>query len=216
MGMGANPKTKGRLLMEIAEEYRLKVSVRNNLILRAIEDHGYTNLNKFSKACEVPIGGLYGLVNLKDAPITTEGEFTKPARLLMEALGACPTDLWTPEQLTMRLKSNSVERELSKEALQIALQSDAKSLLGIPYEGTFNAERAEIVKDVVDSLTPREVGILNVRFGLNDEEELTLEEAAKRFGVHRERIRQIEAKALRKMRHPSISDKLKHLLDEEE
>jgi RNA polymerase sigma factor (sigma-70 family) len=201
--------------MEIAEEYRLKVSVRNNLILRAVEDHGYTNLNKFSKECEVPIKGLYDLVNLKDAPLSVEGEFSKTAKLLMEALGACPTDLWTTEQLTMRLKANSVERELSKEAVQIALQSNAKSLLGIPYEETFNAEKAEIVKDVVDTLTPREVKVLNLRFGLNDEEELTLEETAKRFGVTRERIRQMEAKALRKMRHPSRSDKLKPLLDEE-
>jgi RNA polymerase sigma factor (sigma-70 family) len=202
-------------VMEIAEEYRLKVSVRNNLILRAIEDFGYTNLNKFSKAALVPLTGLYDLVNLKEAPITIEGEFSKTAKLLMEVLGACPTDLWTSEQLTMKLRTNSVERELSKEAVQIALQSDAKSLLGIPYEEAFNKEEVELVKDVVDSLTPREVKVLSLRFGLDDEEELTLEETAKRFNYTRERIRQIEAKALRKMRHPSRSDKLKHLLDEE-
>jgi RNA polymerase sigma factor (sigma-70 family) len=196
------------------EEFNIKVSVRNNLILRAIRDYGYTNLNKFAKACEVSITGLYDLVNLKDAPLTVDGEFSKTAKQLMEALGACPVELWTEEQLTMRLRSNTVERELSKESLQIALQSDARSLIGLDYPEQEIAEvdNARVIGDKLDSLTRREAKILRLRFGLDGVKEHTLEEIGDLFGCTRTRINQIEASALRKMRHPSRSNELKDML----
>ena len=71
----------------------------------------------------------------------------------------------------------------------------------------------EQVMDVLDSLTPRERKVLELRFGLEDGRSRTLEEVGREFGVTRERIRQIEAKALRKLRHPSRSKKLKDYLD---
>ena len=67
--------------------------------------------------------------------------------------------------------------------------------------------------DVLDSLTPREQKVLKLRFGLEDGRARTLEEVGKEFDVTRERIRQIEAKALRKLRHPSRSKKLKDFLE---
>jgi len=202
-------------VMEIAEEYRLKVSVRNNLILRAIEAQGYTNLATFAKCEDISLSGLYGLINLKNAPIGVEGEFSKSAKELMEVLGACPTDLWTEEQLTLKLRTNSVEKQLSKEALQEALQSNARSLVGLPYDEVADKEEVEIVKDVLDSLTPREAKVISMRFGIGKEDEGSLDDIGKHLGFSKERVRQIEAKALRKMRHPSRSDKLRELLDEE-
>jgi len=71
----------------------------------------------------------------------------------------------------------------------------------------------EQVEDVLASLTPRERRVLQLRFGLDDGRSRTLEEVGKEFGVTRERIRQIEAKALRKLRHPSRSKKLKDYLE---
>ena len=71
----------------------------------------------------------------------------------------------------------------------------------------------EQVEDVLDSLTERERKVLQLRFGLDDGRSRTLEEVGKEFHVTRERIRQIEAKALRKLRHPSRSRKLKDYLD---
>ena len=71
----------------------------------------------------------------------------------------------------------------------------------------------ETLGDVLDSLTPREEKVLRLRFGLEDGRSRTLEEVGKEFNVTRERIRQIEAKALRKLRHPSRSKKLKDFLD---
>ena len=71
----------------------------------------------------------------------------------------------------------------------------------------------EQLMEVLDSLTPREKKVLRLRFGLDDGKARTLEEVGKEFNVTRERIRQIEAKALRKLRHPSRSKKLKDFLD---
>ena len=70
-------------------------------------------------------------------------------------------------------------------------------------------EFIESIKDLLDSLTPREAKVLKLRFGIGVDREYTLDEVGKHFDVTRERIRQIEAKALRKMRHPSRSDRLK-------
>jgi RNA polymerase primary sigma factor len=75
------------------------------------------------------------------------------------------------------------------------------------------ASLREVTKDVLDSLTPREAKVLRMRFGVEMNTDHTLEEVGKQFDVTRERIRQIEAKALRKLRHPSRSERLKSFLD---
>jgi RNA polymerase sigma factor (sigma-70 family) len=198
------------------EEFNIKVSVRNNLILQAIKNQGYTNVATFSKECEVSLTGLYGLINLKEAPLTVDGEFSKVAKQLMEALGACPVELWTDEQLTMRLKKNVVERVLNKESLQIALQSNARSLIGLDYpeQEIAEADSVRVISDKLDSLTPREAKILRLRFGLDNVKEHTCEEIGELFKCTGGRIQQIEAKALHKMRHPSRSDDLRNLLNE--
>ena len=83
----------------------------------------------------------------------------------------------------------------------------------IPVDfATFEGLR-RVVKDVLESLTPREAKVLRMRFGIDMNTDHTLEEVGKQFDVTRERIRQIEAKALRKLRHPSRSEQLRTFLD---
>ena len=82
-----------------------------------------------------------------------------------------------------------------------------------PAEAALHTGMQDIVKDVLDSLTPREAKVLRMRFGIEMTTDHTLEEVGKQFDVTRERIRQIEAKALRKLRHPSRSEKLKSFLE---
>jgi RNA polymerase sigma factor (sigma-70 family) len=197
-------------------EYNVKVTVRNNLILQAIKDFGHTNLNNFAKATGVSITGLYSLVNLMEPPIGVKGEFIKTAKDLMEVLGACPSELWTDEQLTLRLDSNRTERVMSKEALQVTLQSNARSLIGLDYpeQEMIEEDMVRIVKDKLDSLTPKEAEILRMRFGFDGGIGHTLEEVGDKFKVTRERIRHIESGALRKLRHPSRSDDLQQFLTE--
>ena len=77
-----------------------------------------------------------------------------------------------------------------------------------------NASLHEVTKDILDSLTQREAKVLRMRFGIDMNTDHTLEEVGKQFDVTRERIRQIEAKALRKLRHPSRSEHLRSFIDE--
>ena len=84
-----------------------------------------------------------------------------------------------------------------------------------PAEFALHGSMRNVVKDVLDSLTPREAKVLRMRFGIEMNTDQTLEEVGKQFDVTRERIRQIEAKALRKLRHPSRADKLKSFLESE-
>jgi RNA polymerase primary sigma factor len=82
-----------------------------------------------------------------------------------------------------------------------------------PIENTTNINLSETVRDVLAGLTPREAKVLRMRFGIDMNTDHTLEEVGKQFDVTRERIRQIEAKALRKLRHPSRSETLRSFLD---
>ena len=82
-----------------------------------------------------------------------------------------------------------------------------------PIEAAMQAGLRDVVKDILDGLTPREAKVLRMRFGIEMSSDHTLEEVGKQFDVTRERIRQIEAKALRKLKHPSRSDKLRSFID---
>ena len=82
-----------------------------------------------------------------------------------------------------------------------------------PIEAAMQAGLRDVVKDILDGLTPREAKVLRMRFGIEMAIDHTLEEVGKQFDVTRERIRQIEAKALRKLKHPSRSDKLRSFID---
>ena len=82
-----------------------------------------------------------------------------------------------------------------------------------PLDAAMQAGLRDVVKDILDSLTPREAKVLRMRFGIEMSTDHTLEEVGKQFDVTRERIRQIEAKALRKLKHPSRSDKLRSFMD---
>jgi RNA polymerase primary sigma factor len=107
-------------------------------------------------------------------------------------------------------------------SLETPSGDDADSHLGVfiedtgtlsPSEWALHGSMRDVVKEVLDSLTPREAKVLRMRFGIEMSTDQTLEEVGKQFDVTRERIRQIEAKALRKLRHPSRADKLKSFLE---
>jgi len=179
------------------KEFRLKVSVRNNLLLSAIEAQGYTSVAEFERACELGSGSINNLVAMREAPILQSGEFSQKAKLVMEVLGAAPTDLWTEQQLTIKLKTNSGERAIDANLVQHLLeQKNRNEYLPSPEDLLLAAETSAIVNEVLGTLNPREKEVLHERFN-NDS---TLDEVGKIHGVHKERVRQIEAKALRKLR----------------
>jgi RNA polymerase primary sigma factor len=200
------------------KEYRVKVTVRNNLLLSAIEDAGYKSQADFAKASGMTPTEVNALVAMRKAPINSDGNFILAAQTLMEVLGACPTDLWTEEQLTMELRKNTVEKELSKEAVMQALQWEGASNLEIapPEHDLEHQQRKQVIETVLDTLTPRESKILKLRFGISNVENdgATLEKIGTIFSVTKDRIRQLEARALRKLRHPSRSNALLEIIEE--
>ena len=192
------------------KEFRLKVSVRNNLLLSAIEAQGYDSVAKFERACGLGLGRINNLVAMREAPILQSGEFSQNAKLVMEVLGAAPTDLWTEQQLTIKLKTNSGERAIDANLVQHLLEQKHRTdYLPSPEDSLLAAETSAIVNEVLGTLKPREKDILLERF----EKDLTLEEVGNHHGLSRERIRGIESKALRKLRDPTRSTILREFYD---
>ncbi|HEX7804038.1 MAG TPA: sigma-70 family RNA polymerase sigma factor, partial [Pseudoxanthomonas sp.] len=134
----------------------------------------------------------------------------------------------TPEELAkeMDMPEDKIRKvmKIAKEpiSMETPIGDDEDSHLGdfiedtnveSPIENTVNINLSETVRDVLAGLTPREAKVLRMRFGIDMNTDHTLEEVGKQFDVTRERIRQIEAKALRKLRHPSRSEQLRSFLD---
>ena len=156
--------------------------------------------------------------------VETINKLVRVSRQLLQELGTDPT----PEQIgaVMDLAPDRV-REIQKVAqepvsLETPIGEEEDSHLGdfiededapAPDEAASYILLKEQLEEVLETLTPREAKVLRLRFGLDDGRSRTLEEVGQEFGVTRERIRQIEAKALRKLRHPSRSRKLKDYLD---
>ena len=182
----------------VGKPYRIKVSVRNNLLLSAIEKQGYESVAAFERASEIKLGRINGLVAMREAPINNYGEFTPNAKKVMEVLGAAPTDLWTEQQLTIRLKTNVGERAIDASLVQHLIEQRNKNdYLPSPEDDLLAAETASIIHEVLHTLSPRERAILRERF----KEGLTHGETGELLGVTRTRVQQIECDALRKLRN---------------
>lgn len=180
--------------------YRIKISIRNNLLLNAIEEQGYPTVAAFERAMGVTSGRMNGLVSMRVAPLLDSGEFSKEAKMAMEVLGAAPTDLWTEQQLTIKLHRNSAEREIDGDLVQHLLEQRRQmDYLPSPEDHLLEKETNQLVDDLLNKIRPREKEVLINRFQ-NDE---TYKEAGKKMNVTQERARQIEATALRKLRHPA-------------
>jgi len=155
--------------------------------------------------------------------VETINRFNRTQRKMMQELGREPT----PEEVAKVLEIDpSKAREIVKvsqepTSLETPVGDEEDSHLGdfIADQGLQPDEQAtrELLKihldEVLDSLSPREKRVLQLRFGLEDGKQRTLEEVGKEFGVTRERIRQIEAKAIRKLKHPTRAKKLRDYLE---
>ena len=180
--------------------YRIKISIRNNLLLNAIEEQGYPTVAAFERAMGVTSGRMNGLVSMRLAPLLDSGEFSREAKMAMEVLGAAPTDLWTEQQLTIKLHRNSGEREIDGDLVQHLLEQRRQmDYLPSPEDHLLERETNQLVDDLLNTIRPREKEVLINRFQ-NDE---TYKEAGKKMNVTQERARQIEATALRKLRDPA-------------
>ena len=148
----------------------------------------------------------------------------RTSRQLVQALGREPTSSEIAKRMDIPVAKLRKVRKIMQEpiSLETPIGEEGDSHLGdfikdsaalAPDEAAINVNLKEQTGQVLHTLTPREEKIMKMRFGLEDDSEHTLEEVGRAFAVTRERIRQIEAKALRKLRQPSRSGKLRLFLD---
>ena len=181
-------------------DYRVQIKVRNARLLRAIEKAGHQPGQIFAR--EVGISytvHLLPYLNLKRTPFDENGDLRPCAEKLCVFLNCLPDELWSEEQ-RYPLVTNAAEIELSAASVHelLASPSDCADPLSLLEK----KQAAQAVDALLDTLTPREAEVLRLRCGI-DGESMNLEEMANAMGCSRERIRQIEVKALRKLRAPA-------------